>query len=71
MKRILLNFALLLAFAGLAQAQTAVPVTSTPPFGTDGSVIPMVNPAPVPSYAFVNLINANEWSWGARPHYLV
>jgi hypothetical protein len=63
MKRIVLGLALLIAFAGIAQAQTATPVTSSSPYGTDGSVIPMVNPASVPSYASVNIVNGNEWSW--------
>jgi hypothetical protein len=63
MKRIVLGLALLLAFAGIAQAQTAVPVTSSAPYGTDGEAIPLVYPAQLPSYVYVNTIDANVYAW--------
>jgi hypothetical protein len=56
----------LLSFVGLAQAQiggSATLVTTAPPYGSQGSVIPMVNLASVPLYESVNIVDGNEWFW--------
>jgi hypothetical protein len=63
MKRTVLGLALLLIFAGIAQAQTAVPVATSAPYGTDGKAIPLVYPATLPSYVYVNTVNANVYAW--------